>query len=215
MSMTPRVRRFALTSHVAFSVGWLGAVATYLALAATGLNSPDPQRARAAYLAMELIGWLVIVPCALTALLTGLVQSLGSEWGLFRHYWIVTKFVLTLGATTVLLLHMPAVLQMAGIAAERTLSRGDFGTLRVQLVLHAAGGLAVLFAITTLSIFKPWGLTAYGRRKQQEQTEDAAVRPSDVAVATGTSWGVYFLLGLIGLLVLFVVLHLAGVRPGH
>src|SRR5438876_8144523 len=99
MTMTPRLRKFALTAHVTSSVGWLGAVVAYLALAIAGLTSQDAQRVRAACLAMELIGWFVIVPCSLAALLTGVVQSLGTEWGLFRHYWILVKFLLTIGAT--------------------------------------------------------------------------------------------------------------------
>lgn len=197
MTMTPRLRNFALTAHVAFSVGWLGAVVAYLALAIAGLTSQDAQRVRAAYLAMELIGWFVIVPCSLAALLTGLVQSLGTEWGLFRHDWILVKILLTLGATIVLLLHMGAVSRMSGVAAETTLSHADLGALRIQLVVHAGGGLLVLLAATTLSVYKPWGRTRTG------------VGP-DRGSTTGTPWGRYVLLGIIGLVLLFVVLHLTG-----
>ena len=101
--MTPRLRKVALTAHITFSVGWLGAVVAYLALAIAGLTGDDVSMARAAYLSMELIGWFVIVPFSLASLLTGLVQSLGTQWGLFRHYWILVKFLLTTGATVVLL----------------------------------------------------------------------------------------------------------------
>ena len=166
MTMTLRLRKLALTAHITFSVGWLGAVVAYLALAIVGLTSRDAQMVRAAYLSMELIGWFVIVPFSLAALLTGLVQSLGTQWGLFRHYWILVKFLLTTGATIVLLRHMQAVSRMSGVAAETTLSSADFRALRIQLVVHAAGGLLVLLAATTLSVYKPWGMTPYGRRKQ-------------------------------------------------
>jgi len=80
MTMTPRLRKFALTAHVTSSVGWLGAVAGSLALAVAALTSQDAQMVRAAYLAMELTGWFVLVPLALASLLTGLVQSLGTKW---------------------------------------------------------------------------------------------------------------------------------------
>jgi len=80
------------TAHVTLSAGWLGAVVAYLALAIAGLTSHDAGMVHAAYLAMNLIGQLIIVPLSLAALLTGLVQSLATEWGLFRHYWIVVKF---------------------------------------------------------------------------------------------------------------------------
>lgn len=93
MIMTPGLRKFALTAHVTSSVGWLGAVAGFLALAVAGLTSHDAQKVRAAYLAMELTGWFVIVPLSIASPLTGLVQSLGSTWGLFRHYWVLIKFL--------------------------------------------------------------------------------------------------------------------------
>lgn len=170
MAMTPRLRKFALTAHVTSSVGWLGAVVAYLALAITGLTSPDAQKVRAVYVAMELIGWYVIVPCSLAALLTGLVESLGTEWGLLRHYWVLVKFLLTVVGTVILLRHMRVVSRMAGIAAEATaLSGPDFRALRVPLVVHAAGGLLVLLAATALSVYKPWGRTPYGRRRQVEK----------------------------------------------
>jgi len=108
--MTPHLRRFAFTSHVTISVGWLGAVVAYLALALTGLNSQDEQLARAAYLSMGLLGWFVIVPCSLAALLSGLIQSLGTEWGLFRHYWVVVHAaggLLVLLTATVLSVYKP------------------------------------------------------------------------------------------------------------
>ena len=162
--MTPGVRKLTLTAHVISSVGWLGSVAAYLAVALAGLTSHDPQMVRAAYLITAQIGWLVIVPLSFAALLTGLVQSLGTEWGLFRHYWIVSKFALTAGAIVVLLAHMQTVSRMAQIAAEVSLSGGDHRDIRKHLVVHAAGALIVLLTTTVLSIYKPWGRTPYGRR---------------------------------------------------
>jgi hypothetical protein len=162
MTMTPRLRKFALTTHVSVSVGWLGAVAAYLALAITGLTTREGSMASVAYRAMEVIGWLVIVPCSLTALLSGLVQALGTEWGLFRHYWIVAKLALTVPATAILLLHIPSVSRMARLALDAALATGDFVQLRTQLVVHAVGGLLVLLTITALSIYKPWGRIGNG-----------------------------------------------------
>jgi len=125
MTMTPRFNKFALTAHITFSVGWLGAIVAYLALAIAGLTVHDAQMVRAAYLSMELIGWYVIVPFSLAALLTGLVEALGTQWGLLRHYWILVKFLLTTGGTIVLLRHMQAVSRMSGLAAETALSSAD------------------------------------------------------------------------------------------
>ncbi|HEU0079499.1 MAG TPA: hypothetical protein VFQ76_17715 [Longimicrobiaceae bacterium] len=168
MTMTPRLRKLALTAHVASSVGWLGAVASFLALAVAGLTSPDAQVVRAAYVATEVTTWLVIVPLSVAALLTGLVQSLGTPWGLFRHYWVLAKLVLTLVATLLLLLHTQPIGYVAGVAAETTLSGGDLRGLRIQLVADAGAALLVLLVATALSVYKPRGMTRYGWRKQRE-----------------------------------------------
>jgi len=163
--MTPRLRKFALTAHVTSSVGWLGAVAGFLALAIAGLASQDTQVVRAAYLAMELTAWFVIVPLSLASPLTGLVMSSGTTWGLFGHYWVVAKLVITVPACIVLVLHMHRIGHLARAVAETTLSRGDLSGLRVQLVANAGVALLVLLVATTLSVYKPRGMTPYGRRK--------------------------------------------------
>ena len=148
--MTPSLRKFVLTAHITFSVGWLGAVVAYLALAVAALTSQNAQTVRAAWIAMELIGWFVIVPLAFASLLIGVVNALGTPWGLLRHYWVLVKFLLTVFATVILLLHMPTVSYFAGIAAG-TDSVSLFG-LRGELI-HAGGGLLVLLMITVLNDF--------------------------------------------------------------
>src|ERR671914_1104669 len=116
--MKPGVRKVALSVHLTFSVGWIGAVLAYLALGVGAVSSEDVQTVRAAWTAMELTGWYVIVPLALASLLTGLVMALGTKWGLFRHYWVLISFTLTIFATVVLLLHMPTVSSMADLAQQ-------------------------------------------------------------------------------------------------
>jgi hypothetical protein len=170
MIMTPRLRKFALTAHVTSSVGWFGAVAGFLALAVAGVASQDAQRVRAAYLTMELTGWFVLVPLALASLLTGLVQSLGTTWGLFRHYWVLAKLLINVFATVVLLLYTQTLGSLAEVAAETTSSSDDLGMLRSPSpVLHAAVALLLLLVAATLAVYKPRGLTPYGQRKQRDQ----------------------------------------------
>lgn len=184
MNMPPRLRKLALATHVVFSVGWFGSVMPYLALAVTGLTSHDVQMVRAAYLSMNLIGWYVIVPLSLAALLGGLVQSFGTQWGLFRHWWVSGKFALTTVATVILILHMQAVGRMARVAAETTLAGTDFMAQRIQLIVHPAVGLLVLLAAVMLSIFKPWGMTPYGLRRGPQDGSRIKC-PSGEAVLAG------------------------------
>jgi hypothetical protein len=170
MALTPRMRKLALTAHVTSSVGWLGAVVTFLALSVASLTSRDPQTVRGAYLVMELTGWVVLVPLSLAALLTGLVSSLGSIWGLFRYYWVLFKLVINVVATIVLLLYMRTLDSLADVAGAATLSSNDLRGLRnPSPALHAGAALLLLLVATTLAIYKPRGMTRYGQRKHYRQ----------------------------------------------
>jgi hypothetical protein len=166
MIMTPGVRKLALTVHLTCSVGWIGAVVAYLALGIAAVSSLEVQTVRAAWTAMDVIGWWAIVPLAIAALVTGLVMSLGTHWGLFRHYWVLISLVLTIVSTVVLVLHMPTVSAMAKLA--QTLDGTDLRVLGGDL-FHPAVGLAVLLAVAVLNVYKPSGVTPYGWRKQREQ----------------------------------------------
>jgi hypothetical protein len=207
--MTPRVRKFALTAHVTSSVGWLGAVASFLALAIAGLLGNDDQMVRSAYLATELTTWIVAVPLAFASLVTGLIVALGTSWGLFRHYWVLVKFMLTILATVLLLLHTQPIEHLAAVAREGAVSGANVRGLQIQLVGDAGAALLALLVNVTLSVYKPQGLTQYGRRKQAEQRQ-----AGEAALPIKGDRSPWWIRGLailvVALILVFVVLHLAG-----
>ena len=165
MTMSPRLRKFALTVHVTTTVGWLGAVVAFLGLAVVGLTNQDAQTVRGAYLVMEPTAWFVLVPLAFASLLTGIVQSLGTTWGLFRHYWVLFKLLITVFATIVLLIYIETLSLMADLASDPS---ADLGAVRDDSPLvHTVLALLLLLVATALAVFKPRGMTRYGWRKQQ------------------------------------------------
>lgn len=205
--LTPSLRKFALTAHVASSVGWLGAVASFLVLAIAGLIGEDDQMVRSAYFSTELTTWFVIVPLAFASLLTGLVVALGTHWGLFRHYWVLVKFMLTILVTILLLLHTQPIGRLAAVARETTVAGADVRALQMQIVGDAGAALLALLVNVTLSIYKPRGMTASGRRKQEEQRQLPA---GEMDGERAPVWIKVLAIGVVGLIVVFVVLHLAG-----
>lgn len=184
MTMTPAVRKFALTVHLVASIGWIGSVIAYLALDVAAVAGPDADSMRAAFMGMRLILVWVIVPLAFASLITGLIMSLGTPWGLLRHYWVLFSFILTVFALIVLVQHTPDATALAdsrqmdmagahssassaahGSATNATrVSSGDF--------LHAGGGLAVLLVVTVLNVYKPRGMTPYGWRLTRSRVRD-------------------------------------------
>ena len=119
-------------------------------------------------------------------------MSLGSSWGLFRHYWVVLKLGITVFSTVILLIYMATFRQMAGVAADPVM---DLATVRnASPIVHAALALILLLAATVLGIYKPFGMTA------------AQGRPVWIYVAGAVALA-------IGLLI--IVMHLTGASPTH
>jgi DMSO/TMAO reductase YedYZ heme-binding membrane subunit len=182
--MSPGARKVALTAHVVASVGWLGAVAAFLGVGVVGLASDDPETTRGVYLVMEPAAWIVLVPLALASLVTGLVQSLGTAWGVFRHYWVVFKLVINVFSTVVLLVYMGTFRHMADVAGD---PNADLSVVRNSSpVLHAALALALLTAATILAVHKPRGLTPWGQRVERRRRRALQPRQQDERPADST-----------------------------
>ena len=170
--MTPKTRKAVLTAHITSSVGWIGAVVAFIVLDVTTATSNATHALRASYIAMDLVTRWTIVPLAFASLVSGVWISLGTKWGLFRHYWVIVTLVLTVAATAVLLLQLPLIAYRAEVAAD-VLSSDDQVRNLGNLLLHSVGGTLVLLAITVINVYKPRGLTPYGWRKQQQEASEA------------------------------------------
>jgi hypothetical protein len=166
--MSRRRRKLVLTLHVVTSVGWLGAAIAMTVLLVAGLVTHNPALRPSAFTFMHLYDLAIMIPLGYLALITGVLLSVGTNWGLLKHWWIVTKLVLTV-----------AVLLFAGVftsgwvleAVARTAKNpmADLRFLAVQLVVNVAAFNLIFWTNTTISIYKPWGLTPRGRHKLAQQ----------------------------------------------
>jgi hypothetical protein len=178
MRMGPALRKLALATHLTVSVGWVGAVLGYIALDLTVASSQDPETVRAAWMAMGLVSSWVIVPLAFASLLTGLIMAIGTKWGLFRHWWVLISFLLTIAATGVLLSETRVIAEGVALAADPTTS-ADRLLATPSTLPHSAGGLVVLLVVQTLNVYKPSGLTPYGWRQLEEERRRDVQRRAD------------------------------------
>lgn len=191
--MTPPLRKLGLTFHIVVSVAWIGALAAFLALALVALGS-DLAASRAAYLSMDVIGRAVLLPLSVGAVVSGIVQSLTTKWGLFRYYWVIVKLALSVFATAALFVHqfsaVAAAARLASDANTAVLQGRHLQQLGAQLELDAGLGLMVLLTITIIAVYKPWGVVGYLRKSLK-----------------------LFLAAIAALVVGFVALHLSGRSP--
>ncbi|MEV4975719.1 DUF2269 domain-containing protein [Streptomyces scopuliridis] len=153
-------RRTLLVAHVATSVSWLGLTLGLLTLGVTAFLTRDATTTQAAYRAMQILADWLIIPIALLALISGVLLSLGTPWGLARHRWVWIKFWLTLItlAATVLALR-PTINDAAATGLP------DNSLVAAPTVASCA----YLF-MTAISVLKPWGLTRRGRRLRHTAT---------------------------------------------
>jgi len=211
MLLTPSLRKFALTAHITSSVGWLGAVAGFLVLGIAGQTSQDVQTVRGVYLAMNLTGWNAVVPLCLASLVTGLVMAFGTKWGLFQHYWVALKFLLTVISALILFGFTGTLNDMGVLAANTTLSIDELRNLRQGPAGHSGVGLLVLVAIAAISVYKPWGKIGFGfNRPDLRNTSDTFGGVASVS----RPWKLYIVIGIASLFLVFLVLHLAS-GGGH
>ncbi len=170
-------RRAHLVVHVAVSVGWLGLTLGLLTLSVTGYASGSPDTTVAAYRAMKIFSDWLLIPVALLTLVSGLIVSLGTPWGLARHRWIVVKFWLTLA--TVVLTAFSLRPGIDRLAADAVAGTPDTG---LSMVAAPSVATATYFFVTAISVLKPWGPTKRGSRLRAAQSaevrERARKRPS-------------------------------------
>ncbi|MEV0847225.1 DUF2269 domain-containing protein [Streptomyces sp. NPDC049954] len=159
-------RRVWLVVHVVTSVGWLGLTLGLLALGINGLSGP-PDQVHASYLAMALFtDWLLPV-ISLASLISGVLLALGTPWGLLRHRWVAVKFWVSIAATTASLFALRVIVDHA---ADQAATPGYHGPH--ALVTGPSVALAAYLLNTVLSVVKPWGLTARGRRARRRTAGD-------------------------------------------
>lgn len=169
MILSPSLRKLVLTIHVITTMGWLGSAAAYIPIAAYVLSNQDADMLRSSIQIMSLVANYIVVPVAFASLLTGVALSLGTRWGLFRHYWIFFKLLFTVLAVFMLVAYIQELSHAASIASKSALSNADISILKDSIhIVHPSGGLLIVLVVTVLSVYKPKGMTRYGWRKQLE-----------------------------------------------
>lgn len=212
-TMSPGLRRATFTAHVTSSAGWIGAVLVFLALAIIGLTSEDERTVRGAYLVMAPAAWFFLVPLAHASLLSGIALSLGTAWGLFRHYWIVVKLLITVFSTAILLIYMATFRQMASVAADPIV---DLEAVRnASPMVHAVLALALLLTATVLAVYKPLGRTPFGVARGTGPDADSLARQQGEPRTPFWTWMVVGAALFVVLLFSLVMLHVTATISGR
>lgn len=167
-------RRATLVVHVTAAAGWLGLTLGLLALAFAAITTGSAATTEAAVRSMKLFADWLVIPIALSTLLSGLVLSLGTPWGLARHRWVYAKFWLTLATTAASAFALRPGLNdtMAAVSA------GSPVTDPSGLIAGPVVSLSAYLFMTVISVLKPWGLTRRGQKQRDQMKRDQKKRAS-------------------------------------
>ncbi len=165
-------KNWLVSAHVVSGAIWLG---TGLCMVIMGVRNVNAPNAEALYAINEICKFLddfVIIPTATLSLLTGFFLSWFTNWGFVKHYWVITKWLLTLSAIVFGTFWIgPWINAMTAISDTERLQ-----ALQNPLYMFDSngviwGGLAInitLIVVIAVSLLKPWGRRFAGKPKKSE-----------------------------------------------
>jgi hypothetical protein len=144
-SALPR-RRLLLTVHLVFAVGLIGAALVQIGLGVAGMRGAAPETI---YPAAHLVDAWIVGPLAVVALVTGVVQAILTQRGLFRYWWVTIKLTITAVAAVVAIFVLEPRLADAAVAAQAgaVFTTGD----RLPLAVAPSAAAALL------GVYQPGG----------------------------------------------------------
>ncbi len=142
--------------HLFFVSAWMGSWLCLLLLLLLPVGNAGPAPVLEAETRIHLT---IVIPSVIGSLVTGIIFSGTTEWGFFKHRWIIVKYVANVfpiigGA----LLYVPRLRAMTAIAAKGlpdVLSHPAYIADRSAAVVFLALEAAFVCGAIYLSVFKP------------------------------------------------------------
>lgn len=167
--LSPNTYKTLLAAHILTSVSWLGIVVAKIALGLAAVSATQVNVEDVLVIYTSIMNPL-FPPAAILTILTGVLLSLGTRWGLLDHYWVVAKLILSIAVIV-------TAVRIGDRMLEQTLNvpAGSLGNDRALLGVVATALTALSMSIahagmlalaTILSVFKPWGRTCFGQHSR-------------------------------------------------
>jgi hypothetical protein len=175
--LSPPARKPVMVLHVIAGISWMGVDIALLSLLITARTTNDPAMVVSGFNAIGIIVPVAVPPLSLLILFTGVLQGLGTPWGLVRYWWVVVKLILSLIMTVLVFVSLlPGVRAMA-VLSDTTISadalRASLGSLPTGLMFPPIVSFLMLGTAAILSIFKPWGRTPWSRETRSEPMKES------------------------------------------
>ena len=162
MRLSPNLTKWLKSLHLLAVAGWIGgaialSVLHFLRFKGGEIGADLHGIDRAAHL----IDMVVIVSLgAMGCLLTGLLYSLLTGWGFFRHKWIIVKWVITIFCISSGILFLgpweTAMVTISGQLGGAALQDAEYLSNMYLNFWFGILQIALLIFALCISVFKPW-----------------------------------------------------------
>ncbi|MBW1732303.1 MAG: hypothetical protein JRH08_19290 [Deltaproteobacteria bacterium] len=145
--------------HIFFACLWIGA-AVCLTLMNIFLKAGDGKVLYGINLSMKFIDDFIIIPGAMGSLLTGLIYSIFTGWGWFKHNWVIIKWVINIFGvifgTFWLGQWVNGLVPISAAQGIGALSNQTYMHNKNMVLIWGTFQLCTLIFAVFISILKPW-----------------------------------------------------------
>lgn len=154
-------KNWLLSAHVGFSALWTGTVLSMLLLAFRNTHSTNADALYTLNSAITLLDDWIVIPSAIGSVVTATFLCWVTNYGFFKFYWVITKWVLTTGliafGTFWLFPWGNVAVRLSGQEGLEALHNPIYNFDAKGVLLGAIIQILTLVVIIGISVLKPWG----------------------------------------------------------
>jgi hypothetical protein len=156
-----RQKNWLLSAHIGFAALWTGTVLSMFLLSLRNTKSTNAEVLYALNSAINLLDDYIVIPSAIGSVMTATFLCWMTNYGFTKFYWVITKWILTIG----LVIFGTFWLFPWGNAAEKLAAQEGLQALDSPIYSLDAKGVLIgtviqvlfLCIIIAISVLKPWG----------------------------------------------------------
>jgi uncharacterized membrane protein len=168
--LNQKKKQLIVALHVISAASWIGGTMGLILLLIYLKSAANGEQLAYTLSSMEVIDDNLLKYPALLTLLTGVLLSVWTQWGLVKHYWVAIKLVLTVATIMMGILFLDNWTASLGEMIEdmglATLQSREFQTTWSSIIVMAGFNLASLLLMVFITYFKPFGKIKKLRRRE-------------------------------------------------
>ena len=164
LKLSLRQKNWVLSFHIGFAALWTGTVLSMFLIALRNNRTDNADILFALNSVINLLDDFIVIPAAIGSVVTATILCWQTNYGFFKFYWVITKWILTTG----LIMFGTFWLFPWGNTAEAIAQSDGLNALNNAIYRFDAKGVLIgaaiqilfLLGIIVISTLKPWGRRA-------------------------------------------------------